>query len=118
MENQNIASERNYKMPQVSIRESEKDILLNAEMPGLVKENIGLEVNGDELTITGKRTDCIAPEGYRVAYSERNCSDFYRKFRLNVEIDKEKIEAEYKDGVLKVAIPKSEKAKPKKITVK
>ncbi|MGA2090763.1 MAG: Hsp20/alpha crystallin family protein [Endomicrobiales bacterium] len=118
MDSQNVTLEKQYRKPVVSIRESEKDILLDAEMPGLTKDNIGLEVIGDELTITGKRTDCAVPEGYTVSYRDRDCADYYRKFMLNVTVDREKIDAQYKDGVLTIAIPKSEEAKPKKITVK
>lgn len=118
MENFSLINERQYNVPLVSIRESDKDILLSAEMPGLKKENIELEVDGDELTITGKIADRMPLEGYNVSYSERGNKDFYRKFRLNIDIEKDKIDAQYIDGVLKIAIPKSEEAKPKRITIK
>jgi HSP20 family protein len=118
MESQAMTYERQCSKPAVSIRESEKDILLDAEMPGLSKENIMLEVVGDELTISGKRLDRTVPEGYAVAYRDRDCTDYFRKFKLNTTVDREKIDARYIDGVLRVTIPKSEEAQPKKIAVK
>ena len=108
---------QDYLTPAVNIRESEKDILLDAEMPGLNKDSITVVVTGDELTITGKCTAETLPEGYTATYRERECSDYYRKFKLNVSIDRDRVNAEYKNGVLKVALPKSEETTPKKIVV-
>lgn len=118
MDNQNINNSVEYAVPPVSIMETEKDILLYAEMPGLAKENIGLEVIGEDLIITGKRAADIASEGYKVLYKERKLNDFFRKFKININVEQDKINGEYKDGVLKVTIPKSEESKPKKIMIK
>jgi HSP20 family protein len=106
--------------PLVSIREEEKSVLLEAEMSGLTREDISLDLKGDELTLTGKvkQEEETVPEGYTIAHKERCPFEYVRTFILGDDIDKSNIDAQYENGVLKVRLIKSEKAQPKKIVIK
>lgn len=118
MSNEPTTVERPYIRPSVSIRESATDVVIEAEMPGLVRENIGIALTGDDLVISGSRADCAVPEGYIVAFRDRHCADYRRSFTLNVPVDRDRIDAQYTDGVLKLTLPKSPEALPKKIQIK
>lgn len=103
--------------PKVDIFEEADHIIMKAELPGVEKDNIVIDVNGRVLTLKGERSsDNEVKEGnyYR---RERSYGKFERSFTLPAETDSEKIKAEYKDGVLKLNIPKPESSKPKHITV-
>lgn len=103
--------------PIVNIHETEKDIVVEAEMTGLKKDEISLDVVGDELTIKGAKKDCKVPEGYTVIYRERCPFEYSRTFVLGEEVKREGITAKYEDGILKVSIPKAERPQPKKIQI-
>lgn len=108
-----------YESPAADIHESEKDICMFLEMPGIAKENINVEFGQDELTISGKKSateECCGQQ--HILFKERGAGNYYRKFKLNVNIDKDKTEADYKDGILKITMPKSEELKSKKIEIK
>ena len=103
--------------PKVDIFEEADHIIMKAELPGVEKDNIVIDVNGRVLTLKGERSsDNEVKEGnyYR---RERSYGKFERSFTLPAETDSEKIKAEYRDGVLKLNIPKPESSKPKHITV-
>ena len=103
--------------PKVDIFEEADHIIMKAELPGVEKDNIAIDVNGRVLTLKGERSsDNEVKEGnyYR---RERSYGKFERSFTLPAETDSEKIKAEYRDGVLKLNIPKPESSKPKHITI-
>ena len=103
--------------PPVDIFETEDGILLKAELPGIRKENISIEVKDTILTIKGERfsePDIPQDRHYR---QERCFGTFHRSFTLRHTIKPESIKAKYKDGILEVTIPKSEKEKPKQIRI-
>jgi len=103
--------------PKVDVFEEEDQIVMKAELPGVDKDNIAIDVNGRVLTVKGERSlDNEVKEG---RYTMRECSygRFQRSFTLPAETDAEKIKAEYKDGVLKLNIPKPESSKPRQITI-
>lgn len=102
--------------PAVNIQERESAIVLYAEMPGINKEQLSVEVHGDELTVSAKRFDSV-PKDYAVYVQERIPVEYRRVFSLSNHIDKENIEAKYEDGILIVTLHKSEQAQPKKIMV-
>ncbi len=108
------AQERHLR-PAVDIYETSDGLVLMADLPGVAKEGLRVDVDGDLLTITGKANH-VAPGD--PIYREYELANFYRQFELNEEIDREKISAELKHGVLKLNLPKAEKAKPKQIEVK
>jgi HSP20 family protein len=87
-----------------------------AEVPGLGKEDLGVKIQGNYLEITGTRSS-DAPEGYKTHKIERGTGSFSRSFTLPADVDSTKAEATLKDGILYLRLPKSEAAKPKKITV-
>jgi HSP20 family protein len=104
--------------PRVNIHEKDNEVILEAEMVGLAKEDIGLELKGSELTIKGRRRECIPPKGYTALHRERCPLEYIRTFVLGEEVDKDKIDAKYENGLLRVALAKSSKALPKKIEIK
>ena len=102
--------------PDVDIFESETDITLLADMPGVTTEHMTIDLRDDELTVTGEsETDGEASEEPIVM--EYGVGKYYRQFTLSEVIDQAKITAELKDGVLRLVLPKVEKATPRKITV-
>jgi HSP20 family protein len=103
--------------PVVNIQQTGKDVVIEAEMTGLKKEDISLDIQGDELTIKGVKKDCEAPKGYTAIYRERCPFEYSRTFILGEETKRDGITARYEEGILKVIIPKSEKAQPKKIEI-
>jgi len=104
--------------PLVDITEDEKEYLIKAELPEVKKEDIKLTVHDDVLTITGERKYEKEEKGKKYHRVERAYGSFTRSFTLPDDADATKVMAESKDGILKVHVPKSEKAKPKSIEVK
>lgn len=104
--------------PLVDIEESEKEYLLKAELPEVKKEDVRLSIQDDVLTISGERKAEKEEKGKKYHRVERCYGSFMRSFTLPEDADGTKVTAEYKDGVLHVHLPKSEKAKPKAIEVK
>ena len=108
------ASER-YAPPPVDIYETPNSLVLLADMPGVPKENLEVRVDQNTLTIQGKAQHLVKGEPI---YREIDLTGFFRQFEISEEIATDKINAELKYGVLSLNLPKSEKAKPKKIEVK
>jgi HSP20 family protein len=104
--------------PLVDISEDEKEYLIKAEVPEMKKEEIKINVHDDVLAISGERKYEKEEKGKKYHRVERAYGSFVRSFTLPEDADGSKVSAEYKDGVLKVHLPKSEKAKPKAIEVK
>jgi HSP20 family protein len=104
--------------PLVDISEDEKEYLIKAEIPEMKKDDIKISVQDNVLSISGERKYEIDENGKKYHRVERAYGSFVRSFTLPEDADGSKVGAEYKDGVLKVHLPKSEKAKPKAIEVK
>jgi HSP20 family protein len=104
--------------PLVDISEDEKEYLIKAELPEMKKEEIKIKVHDDVLAISGERKYEKEEQGKKHHRIERAYGSFMRSFTLPEDADGSKISAEYKDGVLNVHLPKSEKAKPKSVEVK
>jgi len=103
--------------PVIDVKENEKDFVINAELPGLSKDDFKLTIEDNSLTLEGEKK--VAKEENDNAYrSERRYGAFKRVFRLTDSVDSKKIAADYTDGILSITVPKSEKAKPKQIEVK
>jgi HSP20 family protein len=101
--------------PAVDVYQDNEQFTVYAELPGLKKEEIEISLNGDTLTIGGERKhEAKADQGFR---SERYFGKFQRSLTLPVAVNSEKVNATYKDGILKVVLPKAEAAKPKQIPV-
>ncbi len=104
--------------PVVDIVEDENEYLIKAELPEVKKEEVKVTVQDDVLTISGERMFEKEEKGRKYHRMERAYGSFARSFTLPEDADGEKVAAEFKDGVLKVHLPKSEQAKPKSIEVK
>ena len=104
--------------PLVDITEDEKEYVVKAEIPEMKKEDIKINVHDDVLTVSGERKYEKEEKSKKYHRVERAYGSFMRSFALPENADGSKISAEYKDGVLKVHLPKSEQAKKKAIEVK
>ncbi|HXF94428.1 MAG TPA: Hsp20/alpha crystallin family protein [Nitrospiraceae bacterium] len=104
--------------PLVDITEDDKEYLIKAELPEVKKEDVKLTIEDNVLSISGERKYEKEEKGRKYHRMERAYGSFMRSFTLPDDADGSKVSAEYKDGVLKVHVPKSEKAKPKAIEVK
>jgi HSP20 family protein len=106
---------RGYAAPPANIMAADSGYTIEIDMPGVKKEGLEITVENNELTITGRRQSEL-PQG-ELLYCESALADYRRSFELGPDIDTEKISAEIAQGVVKLHLPKSEKAKPRKIQV-
>ena len=104
--------------PLVDITEDDKEYLIKAELPEVKKDEVKVTVENGVLTITGERKFEKEEKGKKYHRVERAFGSFARSFTLPDDADANKVNAEFKDGVLKVHVAKSEAAKPKQIEVK
>ena len=105
-------------MPPVDILENEKEYLIKLDLPEVAKEEVKVYVEEGVLTIQGERHKEKEEKGKKFHRVERSYGTFLRTFTVPPDADETKIDAEFKEGLLKVHLPKSEKAKPKTIDVK
>jgi HSP20 family protein len=103
--------------PVVDIYDSEKAIVINAELPGVTKDTITLDVKENILTLRGERKSDEEVRKENYYRMERCFGTFERAFTLPSTVDPAKITANFKDGILKIEIPKAEEKKPKQITI-
>lgn len=104
--------------PAVDITEDDKEYLVKVELPEVKKDDVKVTVENGVLTISGERKFEKEDKGVRYHRIERSYGYFARSFSLPEDADAEKVSAEFKDGILKVHVAKSEKARPKQIEVK
>lgn len=103
--------------PIVDVSEDDKEYVIEAELPELKKEDVKVSVQDNVLSISGERKSEKEEKNKRYHRVERQYGRFVRSFALPEDCDGSKVAAEYKDGVLKVRLPKSEKEKPKSVQV-
>jgi HSP20 family protein len=113
--NNATANERGYLVPHINIIETKDSFLLEAEMPGISKEGLEVLLEGNELTIVGRRLTGVPGAG--PVYRESSPRDFRREFVLDPSIDTSKLSATINQGVLTLTLPKTEKVKPRRIQV-
>jgi len=104
-----------FAVPEVNIFETKDGYVVEAEMPGVNKSGLEITVEGQELTIVGHRN--AEPVNGQALFRERRPVDYQRTFELDPAIDTAKIFAKIDQGIVTVTLPKSEKVKPRKITV-
>jgi HSP20 family protein len=104
--------------PLVDITEDEKEYLIKAELPEVKKDDVKVSVQDGVLSISGERKSEKEEKNKKFHRVEWAYGSFSRSFTLPEDADADKVAGDFKDGVLKVHVPKSEKAKPKKIEVK
>lgn len=102
--------------PAVDIYEGDNGIVLKANLPGVAREDVSVNIENGLLKIEGKLKNSSL-EGYRPILQEYREGSYSRSFRLSDEIDVEKIKADYKHGVLTLNLPKTEKAKTRQISI-
>ena len=104
-------------MPPVDVIEDSTGITLRADLPGVPKDKLSLQVEADTLTIEAEMT-VATPEGMEASYAEVHVPRYRRAFTLSKELDPSKVSAELRNGVLNLRIPKAEHAQPRRIEVK
>lgn len=104
--------------PAVNVWAAEDSALITAEIPGLDKDDLEINVTGDTLTLSGQRKADELPADARYHRRERTFGEFNRSIQLPYTVDVNKVKANFKNGVLKVELPRIEAEKPKKIAVK
>lgn len=103
--------------PAVDIYETATSVVVKAELPGIPKDQVGVEVKDGLLTLRGERKYEKEVQEENFHRIERSYGSFQRSFSLPTSVDQEKISAAMKDGVLEVVLPKKEAARPKQINV-
>ena len=104
-------------VPVIDVFEKEDKYVVKAEVPGMKKEDIDISLLGDTLTIRGEKTAESESKKENYYHRERSYGSFFRAVALPSNVDADKIEANYADGVLEVVLPKTAEVKPKKIAV-
>lgn len=103
--------------PRVDVLEDETGITVVADMPGVSKDSLEIKVENDALSIEGA-VSAATPQAMEATYAEVRVPRYRRSFTLSRELDTGRIEAQLKDGVLRLRIPKHEQARPQRISVK
>jgi HSP20 family protein len=103
--------------PALDMYETKDEIVLNFELPGVRDKDVTLSIMGDVLTLKGERTfdRDVKDEGYH--HTERVYGKFERSVQLPMEVQAEKVQATYRDGMLEVKLPKAEEVKPREIKI-
>ena len=104
--------------PAINVWTNEEGAVVTAELPGLSPDDLDIAVVGDILTLTGERKAAELPEEAKYHRRERSFGKFSRSFQLPFNVEVDKVEAVFKNGILHLSLPRAEVEKPKKITVK
>jgi len=104
-----------YLTPAVDIYESDDRLTVVADMPGVGKDDVDVRLEDDVLSIVGNVSH---PQRANPTYEEYGLLNYHRQFRLNEAVDRDRIEAELKHGVLTLTLPKTDAARPRRIEVK
>ena len=108
-------SERPAVAAEVDVYENVNELLLIADLPGVSKDNLSIQVDAETLTIEGRRAEAVTGS---LVSAEYRPFDFRRTFTVPQGIDRDKIEAELDAGVLRLHLPKEERGKPRKIPIR
>lgn len=104
-------------LPKTDITENESEYHLEVELPGVTQDNIDLKIDSNILTIEGKKEQSTEKKDHNYHMQERYYGSFSRSISLPSNVDEEHIEANFKDGILSIKIPKKEQSKAKKIKI-
>ncbi len=104
--------------PALNVLEGSQDVIVTAELPGISPDNLNISVVNDTLTLSGSRDSEILKEGEAYHRQERSYGKFSRTIRLPFSVDTGKVAASYKKGILTIVLPRAEKEKPRKISIK
>jgi len=103
--------------PLIDIHEGPDGLVLEADLPGATENNLSIQLE-DNVLVLHARTRSPVPEGARVLHEEYHVGDFSRSFILSDEVERSRITAELKNGVLRLILPKAERAKTRRIEIK
>jgi len=104
--------------PAVDILETEDELVLRAELPGMKAEDVDIRIENSTLTLRGERKFEAKEDKVNFHRRERIYGAFSRSFTLPSTVEQEKVTAEFKDGILQLSLPKKEETKPRQITIK
>jgi HSP20 family protein len=104
--------------PLINLTEDKENYYLRAELPGISPDELDIQATGTTVSLTGERKIPTESGGAKYHRREREAGKFSRMVSLSTEIDPDRVNANLSDGILKVILPKSERAKPKQINVK
>ena len=104
-------------MPTIDIAETENDIVVTAELPGVEQENVDITIADGVLTLKGEKKEEQEVKKENYHRIERNYGSFQRSISLPAGVQSDKAKAAYKDGVLRITMPKTEEVKPKQIKI-
>jgi HSP20 family protein len=105
-----------FVVPPVDVFENDVAITLLADLPGVTRDQLHVRVDGEALVLEATATTA-GPENMELVYGEAQCPAYRRQFTLSRELDTSRIEAQLRDGVLRLTIPKAEEARPRRIEV-
>jgi HSP20 family molecular chaperone IbpA len=116
-EHEELNESRVYHTPLIDIHEGPDGLVLEADLPGVSEGNVSIQLEDNVLVLHAKVPSPV-PEGARVLHEEYRVGDFYRSFILSDEVERSRISAELKNGVLRLTLPKAERAKTRRIEIK
>jgi HSP20 family protein len=114
----NVFSEETGFSPAFDVSETDEQLTVKAELPGIAEKDIDISISDGILTIKGEKKHEKEEEDARYHTVERRYGSFSRTMRLPTDVDTEKVDATFKDGVLRLTLPKSAASKPRKIEIK
>jgi HSP20 family protein len=103
--------------PLIDIHEEPEGLILEADLPGASEEDVIIQVEDNVLSLRARVTPPV-PEGARTLHEEYRCGEYQRSFILSDEVERSRITAELRNGVLRLTLPKAERAKPRRIEIK
>ncbi len=112
-----FAEKKVYQTPLIDIHEGPEGLTLEADLPGATEDNVSIQLEHNVLSLHAK-VSIPVPEGARVLHEEYRLVDYYRSFILSDEVERGKITAELRNGVLRLTLPKAERAKTRRIEIK
>jgi len=112
-----MLSDKQWYMPNFDVNETEDAYFLSVDLPGVKKDDVTIDLSDNVLTVSGERKHEYETQNKGSRRFEQSYGQFTRSFTLPAAVDAEKVEANLEDGVLKIALPKSEQTKPHKIQV-
>jgi len=104
--------------PVADVKEDEDKYTVTVEVPGIDQKNLKIKMKDSSLLVEGEKKEESKEEGESYLRVERSYGNFRRVFNFDSQLDSEKVNAEFKDGILTVTLPKTEKEKPKEIDIK
>jgi HSP20 family molecular chaperone IbpA len=108
--------QQRHVVPPVDVFENDASITLLADLPGVAREQLQVRVDGDSLVLEAAAV-VAGPADMELVYGELQCPSYRRQFTLSRELDASRIEAQLRDGVLQLTIPKADEARPRRIQV-